>query len=139
MQDLTRADLMRMTPARYLKVGYVSEAGRPRALLQTAFAAAASTQLLAAGLAPQELGFTAEAIRQLLPQCQGAPSVRLAAAMARARPIMERMIGQPPNPGLLGWLEDCAAPVATESDLVAFLAHLQAVQFQYGMLARMQP
>lgn len=138
MQDLTRADLLRMTPARYLKVGYVTDAGKPRALLRTAFAAAASTQLLAAGVAPQELAFTAEALRQLLPQCQGAPSVRLAAAMARAQPIVERMIGQAANPGLHAWLNGCAAPVATASDLDAFLAHLQAVQFQYGMLAGLQ-
>lgn len=139
MQDLTRTDLLQITPARYLKAGYVTGGGKPRALLTSIFATAVGTQLLEAELAPQELAYTAEAIRQLLPVCAGAPGPRLASAIRQSRPVLQRMLGQSCNQGLATWLDACAGRVIETADLVAFLAHLLAVQRQYALMASITP
>lgn len=138
MQEMTRAELLQFTPEHYLANGYTNEVGMKRPGLSSLFATAASTQLLAAELAPQELAFTAEAIRQLLPGCDGAPVERLAGAIPRMRTYVPRALGQPSNPGLAAWLEDCAEAVVTEADLNAFLDHLLAVQRQYGLMVGLQ-
>lgn len=139
MRDLTREDLLRMTPDRYLASGYMDQDGSPRAELRSEYATAASTQFLMSGLSPQELGLTIEGVRQLLPMCKGRPSDRAIAAAEQSLAVVEGMIHQPVNAGLAPWLRACAARVSTPAELDAFMGHLAAVRHQYGLIAGMQP
>jgi hypothetical protein len=135
MSGYTRDELLALTPERYLGDGY-TERGAPRPELRGDWAAAASNQLMAAECSPQELGFTLDAIKLLLPEHDEAdPGERLHAAAEEAAETVARGIQQPNNEGLLQWLSACVAAVETEADLAAFLAHAEAVRRQYGVLA----
>jgi DNA-binding transcriptional MerR regulator len=140
MSTTTREDLLRLTPDVYLADGYLAADGTPQRALIGEAASAAATQLRAAELAPQELGFTLEAIRQLLPlHDEPTVSERLHATLEEAAELVARTIGQPNNAGLWRWLNACAAPVGTAAELDAFLAHLDAVNRIYAMLVALEP
>ena len=136
MQEHTRDDLVALGPDRYLADGFRDASGAPRPELRGLYATAACTRLLDAELAPQELGFTLEALRLLLPQHEERdPAVRLLAAMREALETVARSIQQPNNRGLVAWLDGCIRHVRTEADIAAFLDHMTAVTRQYAMLA----
>lgn len=139
LRDYTRDQLLALTPARYLEDGFTDRSGKPRPELQTGYATAASLQLLAAQLSPQELGFTYEALRQTLPLHSGPAPQLIRAATQEALETVRGLIRQPNNPGLEKWLNECAASVKQPADLEAFLLHVQAVLRQYGVIAASQP
>ena len=136
MQEHSRGDLVALGPDRYLADGFHDASGAPRPELRGLYATAACTQLLDAELAPQELGFTFEALRLLLPQHdEGSPTVRLVAATREALETVARSIQQRNNRGLVTWLDACIRHVRTDADLDAFLDHMRAVTRQYALLA----
>src|SRR5262245_4991492 len=125
MKETSREEFLALTPARYLANGFVDQGGKPRPELQNLWATAAAPQLLAADLAPQELGLMYEALRQTLKlHAEGPAPQRLRAALDEALEIVRGYIGQPNNPGLVKWLNECAAMVKTPADLDAFMLHL---------------
>ncbi|HMF12928.1 MAG TPA: hypothetical protein VKE94_11500 [Gemmataceae bacterium] len=134
MREYTRDELLALTPARYLSNGFVDSGGKPRPELQTTYATAAGTQLLAAELSPQELAFTYEALRQSLPLHEGAPPQRIRATVDEALETVRGLIGQPNNPGLTKWINECAASVKGTSDIDAFMDHVLAVLRQYTVM-----
>ncbi len=134
MRAYSREELLALTPARYLADGFVEASGKPRPELQSGYATAAATQLRAADLAPQELQFTYEALRQSLALQEGSPQERIQAAVEEALETVRGMIQQPNNPGLVKWIKECAAMVKTQPDLDAFLAHILAVLKLYTVL-----
>jgi len=140
MSTTTREELLRLTPEVYLADGYLAPDGTLRRTLTGEAASAAATQLLAAELSPQELGLTVEAIRELLAvHGEPTPAERLQATLEEVVALVARIIQQPNNPGLWGWISACAAPVGTAEELEAFLAHLTAVNRLYTLLVVAQP
>ena len=135
MRALSKADLLALTPDRYLAAGFCDEAGAPRAELAGEWATAAANQLLQSELAPQELAFTVEAVRLSLPLHRGAAGARAQTAVSEALETVARMIQQPNNEGLIRWLQDCARFVRAEPDLAAMQAHLDAVLRLYALIA----
>lgn len=136
MRDYTREELLELTAPRYLAKGYRDAAGQPLGELQTTFATAVSTQFLAAGLSPQELAFSYEALKQTLPMhAEATPAERTEAAVTEALEIVRGMIRQPNHPRLEQWLRDCAAAVRNEADPQALLEHMMAVLRQYSVIA----
>ncbi len=123
----SRDELLALEPGIYLGDGFCDAAGRPRRELRTLWANAASVQLADRGVAPQELAFTYEALRILLPETRGAPAARAETALDDALAATARMIQQDNNEGLVVWLEDCVAAVRTEADLEALMQHVLAV------------
>jgi hypothetical protein len=139
MREYSRDELLALTPARYLSDGFVDDRGKPRPELQTAYATAAATQLLAAGLSPQEFAFTYEALRQALPLHDGPAPKRIRAVVDEALETVRGMIRQPNNPGLAKWINECAAQVKGPSDIDAFLAHVLAVLRLYSVMVAFPP
>lgn len=142
MREYTRDELLQLTPERYLQGGFLDQAGRPRGELQSDWATAAATQLLAAELAPQEFAFTVEALRMALSLHEGdgePPLERAVAALDEALAVVGRMIRQPNNEGLEEWLEACVAEVSRPEDIPALMEHVQAVQRQHAMFAAFAP
>jgi hypothetical protein len=136
MRDLTRDELLELTPDKYLSEGYLDEHGRARAEVRGEWATAAAQQLLAAQVSPQEVGFTVEAIKQLLPLHDEAdPQDRLFATIEEATQVVARMIDQPLNEPFRQWLYACAGQVADAAEIDAFLQHIEAVNRQYGAIA----
>ncbi len=136
MREFDREQLLALTPDRYLAEGWLDGSGAPRPELTSDYATAAATQLLAGGLAPQELGFTVAALDQVLPlNDAGAPARRLGDSLEEAIGAVGRMIGQNNNESLVEWLISCAATVRTRADLDAFMAHLHALLRLYSVLA----
>ena len=132
--------MLARTPERYLAGGWLDAGGAVRAGLRGADATGAAMHLMAAGVAPQELGFTVAALTLVLPQHEeSGVGEKLAAALTEALATVARAIQQPNNQGLTGWLGACAARVATEADLEAFMGHVTAVDRQYTMIVAMQP
>ena len=138
MRDYSRTELLALTPARYLKDGFFDGKGKPKPGLQGIYATAAATQLLAAELAPQELGFTCEALKQTLALQSGPAPQRIRAALEEALETVRGMIRQPNNPGLKKWINECAALVKTPADIEAFLLHCLAVLRQYNVIVASQ-
>ena len=139
MREYTKADLLALTPARYLAAGFVDGRGKPLTGLQAEFATAAATQLLVAELSPQELNYTYEALRQSLVVQGGAPPQKIHAAVQESLQTVGRMIQQPNNPGLAGWMHDCEARVKKAADIEAFLVHFLAVLRQYSVFVASLP
>ena len=136
MRDYTREELLELTAPRYLAGGLTDNRGKALPELQTTFATAASTQFLAAGLSPQELAFTYEALKLALPlHTEGTPSARTAGVVEEALETVRAMIRQPNHPRLEQWLRDCAAAVKTDADLRILLEHMMAVLRQYTVIA----
>ena len=131
MPSMTREELLALTPDRYLAAGWTAPDGTPRRELVGIDATATSTRFLDAQLSPQELALPGEAVRQILPK------VRAHDAAMEALGLVAGAIRQPNNQVLARWLIDCADAVRTEADLAAFLAHLQATERQYGLIAGM--
>jgi hypothetical protein len=140
MSEITRADLLSLTPDRYLVDGYLDTAGQLRPSLRGDDATAAATQLMAAEAAPQEVGFTLEAIRLLLPEHdEPTPRERLYATIREALETVARAIQQPNNKGILSWLSACAAAVTSNAEISAFVEHFQVVNRQYALLVALSP
>ncbi len=139
MSGHTRSELLALVPDVYLADGYLNS-GKPRPELTGDWAAAACTQLMAAELSPQELGFTLDAIHLLLPEHQEPdPGDRLYAVVKEAIEVVARAIQQPNNEGLLRWLTACVARVESEQDIAAFLEHAEAVRKQYAVFVALLP
>lgn len=135
MQNYTRAELLALTPSKFLAEGWLDEGGAVRRPLTGEYATAVANQLLEGELSPQELAFTIEAIRQHLPLYSGPPRERFAQALEAALETVARLIRQPNNESLVRWLQACAARVQAEKDIEALDAHMGAVLRQYAVLA----
>ncbi len=138
MRNLTREELLELSPSIYLADGFVGPDGVPRRELLSEYATAAATQLLAAELSPQEFSFTHEALRQSLALHKGAASARMRAALDETLETVCGMIRQPNNAGLTKWLNECAAAVKTPADINALLQHCQAVLRQYSLIVTLR-
>jgi hypothetical protein len=135
---MSRDDYLALTPERYLAGGFCEPDGRVRRALLGEAAMAAATQLAASGASPQELAFTYEAIRALLPLHADEidAGARQLATLAEALATVARMIRQPNNEGILSWSRSCASFVRSDGDIEALLAHMQAVLRLLELLAR---
>ena len=138
-REYTKAELLALTPAKYLAQGWVDKAGKARPGLQTAYATAAAAQLFAAKLSPQELGFAYEALRLVLPLHSSQPAQKFKNVLEEALETVRGMIRQPNNKGLTKWLNECRDSVKTTADIGTFLAHMQAVLRQYSVMAASPP
>ena len=130
-----REALLALTADIYLADGYLDAAGHPRIELRTAWASAAAAQLAEDQVAVQELAFTYEALRSLLPQTSGTAPARAETAVDDALAVTARLISQDNNEGLVVWLEDCVAAVRRDEDLDALLQHVLAVLRLYSVTA----
>lgn len=138
--EASRKDLLARTPDLYLADGFVDGSGAIRPDLLGIDATAAGVQLLAADIAPQELGFTLGALTLLTAQHkEESASQRLSSALGEALATVARAIQQPNNAGVVQWLDACQVRVTTEADLRAFLKHFEAVNRQYGLMVALQP
>jgi hypothetical protein len=139
MSVSARAALRARTPDVYLRAGFCGPEGKIRPELLDAEAIAVTTQLAATEASPQELAFTLEALRALLPIQQGAANVRIHDGLAESLGTVARMIRQPNNKGIIQWCRACAAFVRTEADIAAFLEHMRAVLRLYALIASLPP
>jgi hypothetical protein len=139
MKEYTRAELLALTPAKYLAQGLLDGNGKPRRELRGEFATAASTQFKEAELSPQELAFTYEALRQLVAMNEAKSGPQFSDAVDAALETVGRMIKQPNNEGLAKWLQESAASIKRPADIDAFLAHMLAVLKQYSVIAASAP
>src|SRR3954469_11178032 len=139
MRSLTRDELWQLTPGVYLAQGYLGIDGTILPQFLSEYATAAATQLLGAELSPQELAFTVEGLRQILPMHKGEPQVRLLSAIEECLQVVARAIRQENNRGLVEWLGQCASAVDSAPELEAFMAHIQAVMRLYSLLVVSQP
>ena len=139
LRDYTHAEMLALTPEHYLADGYCDASGKLRPEMTGEYATAAAMQLMAAGASPQEVSLTAEAIRQILPMHMSSSRNRLVAALEEGLMLVARTLQQGNNEGLVYWLSGCAAAVGRQADLDGFLAHFQAVERQYAVLAALQP
>ena len=130
----SREALLALTPDVYLADGYLDGVGAPRMALRTEWANAAATQMAENAVAVQELAFTYEAFRTILPQTLGTAPERARMAMDDACAVVARFIGQDNNEGLVVWLEDCVAAVQRDEDLDALLQHVLAVLRLYSLI-----
>lgn len=135
MRNYTRDELLALTPDHYLASGYLDDNLRPRRELTTDYATAAATQLLAAELPAQELAFTYEALRFVLPNHDGPPRERARDALAEALETVTRMTRQTNNEGLVRWLDACLAAIGRPEDIDALLQHIQSVLRLYTAIA----
>jgi hypothetical protein len=133
--ETTRDDLLDLTPDIYLADGFLLPDGQIRPDLLSGAAVAAATQLSDDEVSPQEMAFTYEAIRALLPMHEGAAGPRLCDAVGEALAAVGRMIRQPNNEGLVSWCQTCAAQVHQEAEIAAFLEHMQVVMRYLALLA----
>jgi hypothetical protein len=139
MREMTREEMLALTPDHYLASGFLDPSGAPRQDLLTDDAVAAATQLHAAEVSPQEFAYLLETLRQILPLHAGTPRRRIAGALDEAIETVGRMIRQPNNEGLVGWALACAMMVRRAEDIDALLRHMQAVLRQYAVLATLPP
>jgi hypothetical protein len=140
MRQYSRDELLALTPEHYLADGFLDAAGALRRELIGDAATAAATQLVAAGLSPQELAFTYEALRILLPRhAEGDARARIEAALGEALATVARMIRQPNNEGLVSWSRSCAAFVRRDAEIPAFLTHIQAVLRLHALIVNLPP
>ena len=127
------------TPDEYLIDGYCDVSGRPHADLLTDAAVAAACELGAGLLSPQEMAFTYEALRALLPLHEGEPEARMHAVLAEALATVSRMIRQPNNKGLALWSRLCVTYIREEADIAAFMAHMQAALRLHALMTSLPP
>jgi hypothetical protein len=135
MHGYTRDELLALTPSRYLADGYYDASGQWRGELASDYATAAATQLFVAELPAQELAFTFQALRLILPQHEGPPRDRANAALDEALETVTRMTRQTNNEGLVLWLRDCVTNIRKPEDIDALLRHMQAVLRLYTVIA----
>jgi hypothetical protein len=134
--DLTQAEMLQLTPLKYLKAGYRGASEKIRPELLSTYATAACAQLEATKTSPQELGTTREALRQVLPwhkEPTPAPQ-RMAEALEEALSVAASLLGKENNPGIVKWTTQCAGAVRTKEDIDAFLTHFNAVVRQYAVI-----
>lgn len=138
--DLTRAEMLELTPLEYLKAGYRGAGGKIRPELLSTYATAACTQLEATKTSPQELSTTRESLRQILPwHKEPVPATqRMAEALEEALSTTASLLGKKNNPGIVKWTTQCAGAVRTTEDIDAFLAHFAAVVRQYAVIIRVK-
>jgi hypothetical protein len=135
MRSYTREELLALTPNQYLAGGYLDESGQRRGELASDYATAAATQMLAAELPAQELAFTYEALRAILPMHDGPPREHTRAAVDEALSLVTQMTHQTNNEGLVRWLDGLVAAVRGPADIDAMLQHIQAVLRLYTVIA----
>jgi hypothetical protein len=139
MREYSRKDLLALTPGKYLAKGFTDAKGKPKPELQTDYATAAATQLLAGKVSAQELAFVYEALRQTLPLHKGSPPEKIQPALEEALEIVRGMIQQPNNPALVKWIGACAAAVKRPQDINALVDHIQAALRQYTAILISMP
>ncbi len=139
-QNLTRAEMLALTPLEYLKAGYRGANGQIRPELLSTYATAACTQLEAKEASPQELSTTRESLRQALPWHKEPVPVpqRVAEALEEALSTTASLLEKKNNPGIVEWTSQCAGAVRTKEDIDLFLAHFLAVVRQYAMIIGMK-
>ena len=135
MRSYTRGELLALTPSHYLAGGYLDESGQRRGELASDYATAAATQMLAAELPAQELAFTYEALRAILPMHDGPPTEHARAATAEALSLVTQMTRQTNNEGLVRWLDELVAAIRRPEDISAMMQHIQAVLRLYTVIA----
>lgn len=139
MSISARAALRARTPEVYLRAGFCGADGRVRPELLDSEAVAVTTQLAETQLSPQEMAFTWEALRALLPMQDGDAAARMRDGLAETLATVARMIRQPNNEGLVRWCRACAGFVRTEGDIAAFLEHMRAAMRLYALIASLPP
>ena len=139
MRSYTREELLALTPSQYLTAGYLDGSGVRRGELLSDYATAAATQMVAAELPAQELAFTYEALRAILPMhddsAGGPPGERVRAAVDEALVLVTQMTRQTNNEGLVRWLDECVAAIRQPEDIDAMMQHIQAVLRLYTVIA----
>ena len=135
MRSYTRDELLALTPSHYLADGYFDDVGQWRSELASDYATAAATQFLVAELPAQELAFTFQALRLILPQHDGPPRQKAQAALDEALETVTRMTRQTNNEGLVQWLRECVEEVEQPRDIDALIRHIQAVLRLYTVIA----
>lgn len=136
--DLTKAELLSMTPKVYLKDGFRDRDGRTRTALVSTSATAVATQMEAAEVSPQELSATLEALRQALPWHKGPVATAFPEAVEEALDLVSSMYGKDNNPGIVNWLDECTSFVVQPADIEDFLSHFMAVVRQYGAIVALR-
>src|SRR5437016_4407128 len=116
---LTRADLLALKPGAYLQGGFVDGTGALRPELRGLTPFAVATQLEQGEVSPQEVAFTLEALRQVLPSHTGTAGERLKGAVRQALDLVAGMLGIFNNAALETWLSQCVPFVKTDQDLAA--------------------
>lgn len=130
MTDQSRDELLRLTPAVYLRDGFRRDlALRPE--MVGLFATAAALQFADADAPPQEVTFLLEALRQTLPLHDGFPRQRFEGSLSEALDLVSQMTRKEPNPGLVRWARACAPFLSTDQDVQDFLVHLEAAARQH--------
>lgn len=135
MAEPQMPEQMSASPDDYLKAGWHDAGGGTRRDLTGLTAFAVALRLQRAGVPPQELAATLEALRQVLPDTEGPAQERITLALEESLNLVGAMLGQDSTDALDDWLAECAGHVADAADLDPFLAHLEAVTRQYGALA----
>lgn len=97
----------------------------------------AARALIEAEASPQELAFTYEALRILLPRHTGGAQARAVAALAEALGTVARMIRQPNNEGIEAWCRAAVIAIRTEADIEAWLDRIQATLRVHALLANL--
>jgi hypothetical protein len=138
MSETTREELLELQPEDYLAPSFLGPDGAIRPELLASAAVAAATQLAEEETSPQEMAFTYESLRALLAMQDGSVE-NLEALVGEAFAMVGRMIRQPNNEGLVSWCLACIDFVRHEADMVAFLAHMQAVLRLLALLASLPP
>lgn len=133
-QDYDREALLGLTPAAYLRDGFLDADGKPRHELTGIWATAACVQIEEEEASPQEVAATFEALRYALPLHRGSPAEKFRAAWREALETVAAMYDIRNNQGVVDWLEACGEFVQTEADIEAFVAHFQAVMRQYAVI-----
>ncbi len=133
-----RDTLLRMTPAEYLREGYLDAEGKPRHALVGIWATAVCTQLEAAEASPQEVAATFEAFRQALPLHKGEAKSRFHDTRMDAIETVASMYRLTNNEGLLEWFEACEAAIRSDGDIDAFVSHFQAIVRQYAVIVALK-
>ena len=139
MRELSRDDMLALTPDIYLRDGFRGPDGALRPDLLTQDALAAALQLREADLAPQEFSMTVAALRQVLPLHGGTAPARITSVLDETFAVVGRMIRQENNEGLVSWCRACAKSVQQPADIESWHMHVEAVLRQYIALASLPP
>jgi hypothetical protein len=137
--SLGRAQLLSLRPEEYLKKGWYHADDTIFSELSSLWATAAAEQMKACKVAAQEVEVTLEAFLQMAPYYKSVDSFEFSNLASESLHLAAGLLGQPNNPGLVDWVEACAAKVLSFQDLKPFLVHFRAISLQYPVVSREVP
>lgn len=132
----TRDEYRRTPPQLYLAAGWRTADGQPIKHATGWWATAGAEQLLAGGVAIQEVETLLEAMKQLLPLYSEQIPGDMRNFIEEALGLTADLLRQPNNPALVNWLVACTQTVRYQEDLPVFLSHLRAVLLQCATIAK---